>query len=131
VKESVRRFLLPGVGLLLLLGVFAWLLACGCCVDREITKPVEKRDLTQDEIRAKLTSGEFREKLAGEKQIDKLAPDDKLRILLGLSRDADPAVRLIATKHLLGIDRPEANERLSQMAKSDPDSTVRDLAGGK
>jgi hypothetical protein len=131
VKTPLRRLLLPGLGVLFALGALAWLVGAGCCVDHEITKPVETRDLTRDEIRAKLTSSEFRDKLAGEKQIDKLPPDEKLRILLGLSRDSDPAVRLIAAKHLLRIDVPEARERLAQMSQSDLDSTVREVAGGK
>jgi hypothetical protein len=117
--------------MLLLGGALAWLMNGGCSVDREISKPVEKRDLTQDEIRAKLTSGEFKDKLAGEKQIDKLGLDEKLRILLGLSQDPDPAVRLIAVKHLAKMDHPDARQKLAQLAQSDPDPTVRDLAGGK
>jgi HEAT repeat protein len=113
---------------LAVVGALGWLLSGGCAIDREITKPPEKRDLTRQEIWTKLQSPDFKQKLEAETQIDKLEPVEKRRILLELSRDSDPAVRLIAVKHLAGIDHPEVHARLAEISKSDPDPTVREIA---
>ena len=106
-----------------------WLLLHGCSVDRDITRPTQKRDLTGDEIRDKLRSLDFKEKLEAEGQIDRLEPPEKRRTLLALADDPDAAVRLIAVKHLRKADTEEARARLSRLAKDDPDPTVRELAG--
>jgi hypothetical protein len=124
-----RRAIVRALGLLAVAAAAA--VTYCCAVDRDITKPPEKRDLKADEIRAKLTGSDFKEKLEAEKQIDKLEPDEKRRILLGLSGDADPAVRLIAVKHLRRLDHPDARAALEKLAAGDPDPTVRELAGSK
>ena len=128
--KSARR-ILPVVGGLTIVAVGLWLLSGGCSVDREISKPVEKRDLTLDEIRTKLASSDFKQKLDAEKQIDKLEAEEKCRILLGLSREPDAAVRLIAVKHLAKLERPDARARIGEIAKDDPDPTVREFAASK
>ena len=129
-KGTMTTIPLHLAGALAVVGAFAGLLAGGCTIDREITKPPETRDLRREEICAKLQSPDFKHKLEAEKQIDKLEPVEKRRILLALSSDSDPAVRLITVKHLARIDDSEARERLTEIATSDPDATVREIAGG-
>ncbi len=100
-----------------------------CSIDRDITRPVELRDLTTDEIRIKINSPDFKDKLEADRQIDKLEVEERRRILLKLSTDPDAPVRLIAAKHLKKIDHPEAHAALRRMAQEDPDETVREFAG--
>ncbi len=96
---------------LLLLGLI--LLSSNGCVDTTVTRPYQEEDLTIREIRKKLQSGDFRQKLEASKQIDKLAVEEKLRVLIILSQDAEASTRLLAVKKLAKIEDPRAEARLS------------------
>lgn len=109
----------------------AWLAVSSCSIDPTVKEPYKERDLQAKEIRAMLTSGDFMKQREASRQIEKLEPEERLRILTTLSKDADAPVRLIAVKNLHKIDDPRAKETLAKLAKDDPDETVRELAGGK
>ncbi len=120
-----------GSTLAVLAAAGTWMVAGGCTINTEITKPHREHDLRRDEIRALLESGDFQRKLDASRQIDKLEPDEKLDVLQGLARHRDPAVRLMAVKRLRTIDDPRARETLAALAAEDADDTVRELAAGK
>jgi len=125
------RVTFGAMALVLVAGAGAWVAAGGCSTDPTVAQPHLKRDLKAEEIRSMLTTGDFKQKLEAQKQIDKLEPEERLRIVLALAKDADAAVRLIAVKKLRAIDDPRAKAELARLAKDDPDETVRELAGTK
>ncbi len=99
------------------------------CADTSVDKPYRKPELAAEEVRRKLASGDFRQRLEASKQIDKLAPEEKLQVLLILSKDPQASTRILAVKKLRELSDPRAKERLAEMAKSDSDPDVRELAG--
>jgi HEAT repeat protein len=124
-----RKFALGGTLAVAVLAACVWTLMGGCAVDTQITEPHRERDLKLEEIRAMLKSGDFTKKLEASKQIDKLPAEEKLRTLLELSADAEPATRILSVRKLKAIDEPRAKAALARLAKEDPDDTVRELAG--
>jgi hypothetical protein len=99
-------------------------------VDKTVSQPYNAPNLTVEQIRTQLNSGDFKQKLEAGKQIDKLAPEEKLHVLLALSHDTESSSRMLAIKKMKSLEDPRAKERITEMAKSDPDTDVRELAGG-
>ncbi|MBI2930832.1 MAG: HEAT repeat domain-containing protein [Planctomycetes bacterium] len=126
---SMKMKLTLGGAVLAVTGAVAWVAIGGCSIDPTVAQPYKERDLKAEEIRTMLTGGDFKQKMEAQKQIDKLEPEEKLGLLVTLSNDSDPAVRLIAIKKLRPIEDARAKERLAQMAKEDPNEMVRQQAG--
>lgn len=97
------------------------------CADTSVDKPYPTAELQAKEVREKLRSSDFRQRLEGSKQIDKLEPEERLQVLLILSKDPQASTRLLAGKKLRGIADPRAKARLAEM-RNDPDPDVRQLA---
>lgn len=123
-----KRFVLGGSLLAAVAVGAAWLLSSGCQIDRQVTEPYREPTLTGAEILTMLASGDFKQTLEASKQIDRLASEEKLAVLLDLARDQNAATRLLAVKKLADVDDPRARKALADMAKDDPDPTVRELA---
>jgi len=127
---KAAKWALSAGALAALAGGALWLLSSGCQVDTQVTRPYQERSLAAEEIRAMLASGDFKRRLEASKQIDQLPDAERLTVALDLSRDQDPAIRLLAVKKLKEIADPRAKEALGALAKDDPDATVRELASG-
>jgi HEAT repeat protein len=125
------KFAIGGLALAAAAGGAVYVALGGCHVDTSVTEPHRERDLAADEVRAMLAGGDFAKKVEAGRQIDKLPPADRLRILLRLADDPDPAVRLLAARKLRAIDDPAAKATLARLATDDPDETVREIAGAK
>lgn len=97
-------------------------------VDKTVTQPYVKPDLTVDEIRDKLKTGDFKQRIEATQQLNKLEPEERLRVLLKLAEAPESPVRMLAVKELRKIDAPEAKQKLQDLAANDLDSDVRELA---
>jgi HEAT repeat protein len=111
-----------------LLPVVAALLLCSCGTP-EVARDYRAKTYLPAELEAALRSDNPTRRAEAEDQIASLPVDRRIEILLALSRDPEPPMRLLAAK-LLGKDSgdPRAAKRLGEMVGLDADPDVRMLA---
>lgn len=102
------------------------LLAMGC--PGAIVDYPEQREMEQEEILNALRGDDFREKNAARKQLGTLSPDVQMDVLERLLQELDAPTRMIAVSELAARPSDQSTALLRQVADSDPDDEVRELA---
>ena len=102
---------------------------------REITQAPAK-DLKGDQIIKMLTSGDFKQKLQARKEISKLKPQERKRVLLRMSKEKNPATRMMAIQGLKAFLKDPQVKKVMEGLQKDPDADVaaqakQALGGGK
>lgn len=81
------------------------------------------------EVRRLLATGEDRDRIRARRNIEALPEKSRIEILLALARDARPAFRRFAAGNLKALrEDPRARTVLANLAQSDPDTGVREVA---
>lgn len=98
------------------------------CPGRIVEYP-EQTELSKQDLKKALTGDDFRKKTAAREQIGKLSAAEQVDLLKELLAEGDAPTRMLAISELMKLPEETWRPLLTDVAASDPDEEVRELAG--